>query len=154
MAFDDVEAFLHDFDFTTIIDKFSALFENKKTAKRLQNRQKLFILKSDLPAYQSLARTVCTRLTNCTSRVTFVKSWRTDWPVFASQQRTSGRRSLCSCLSLRTCSDHIFTTSLINRLDYIWHWNFRKVPKWTIFSIFKQAISSDFHRQTDILLVD
>ena len=39
-------SFLHDFDFPTIIGKFSDFFEKQKAAKRLQNRQKLFFFKA------------------------------------------------------------------------------------------------------------
>ena len=41
-----------------------------------------------------------------------------------------------------------------DRLDYIWHWNFPNVPKWAIFKVFKKAISPDFHRLKNILMVD
>ena len=45
MAFDDVEAFLHDFDFTTIIGKFSAFFENKKPQKGFKIVKNFFFAK-------------------------------------------------------------------------------------------------------------
>ena len=45
MAFDDAEAFLHDFDFTTIIDKFSVFFENTKPQKGFKIVKNFFFAK-------------------------------------------------------------------------------------------------------------
>ena len=45
IVFDDVEAFLHDFDFTKIIGKFSAFFENKKPQKGFKIVKNFFFAK-------------------------------------------------------------------------------------------------------------